>query len=123
MEQHDRITLAGMSFTGRHGVGEQEQAQLQPFVVTVEFPVDAAATARTDDIETTVDYAAVFECVREIVEEQSYNLIETLAESIAAQLLERFPIATVTVRLQKPNAPLPGAFDHVEIAIHRRRPE
>ena len=121
MEHRDRITLAGMSFTGRHGVLEHEQAGLQPFVVSVEFPVDAAATARTDDIGTTVDYSAVFESVREVVEERSYRLIETLAEAIAAELLGRFPIATVAVRLRKPNAPLPGAFEHVEIAIQRHR--
>lgn len=123
MDQHDRITLAGMSFTGRHGVLEAEQAEAQLFVVSVEFPVDAARTARTDDLDSTVDYAAVFECVREVVEERSYRLIETLAEAIAAELLERFPIGAVAVRLGKPKAPLPGAFDNVEISIQRRRAE
>lgn len=123
MEQHDRITLAGMTFVGRHGVLEAEQAEAQPFVVSVEFPVDAAATAQTDDLDTTVDYAAVFESVREVVEERSFRLIETLAETIAAELLERFPIATVGVRVGKPKAPLPGAFDHVEISIQRPRAE
>ena len=120
MDEPDRITLAGMSFTGRHGVLEHEQVDPQRFVVSVDFPVDAARTARSDDLSSTVDYAAVFECVREIVEERSYRLIETLAEAVASAVLERFPVSEVAVRLRKPEAPLPGSFEHVEISVRRR---
>ena len=115
----DRITLAGMTFSGRHGVLEGEQAEAQPFVVSVDFPVNAARAARADELGATIDYAAVFDCVRDVVENRSYRLIETLAEAIAAAVLERFAVSEVEVRLRKPRAPLPGVFDHVEITIRR----
>lgn len=118
-DRDDRITIEGMTFIGRHGVLEGEQAEGQPFVVSVDYPVDAAAAARSDELGSTVDYAAVFDCVREIVEERSYRLIERLAEAIAGELLARFPVADVRVRVRKPEAPLPGDFEHVEISIRR----
>ena len=121
MDRRDRITLAGMTFIGRHGVLDAEQTDAQPFVVTVSYPVDAARAARADDLDSTVDYSAVFDCVREVVEERSYRLIETLAEAIAAAVLERVPVSDVEVLLRKPEAPLPGTFDHVEISIRRSR--
>ena len=119
-EPLDRITLAGMSFSGRHGVLDVEQTEPQPFVVSVTFPVDAERVAFTDALGDTVDYAAVFESVRRVVEERSYRLIETLADSIASALLEYFSLPEVEVRVRKPKAPLPGAFEHVEISVVRR---
>ncbi len=119
----DRITLEGMTFTGRHGVLPDEQVEAQPFVVSVEFPVDARSAARDDTLASTVDYGVVFDAVREVVEQRSYRLIETLAEAVAAAVLERTAVTSVRVRLRKPKAPLPGAFDHVEIEIRRTADE
>ena len=122
MPNVDRLTLAGMVFQGRHGVLEHERAEAQRFVVDVEMSVDAAAAASDDDITRTVDYAAVFEAVRRVVEEESHRLIETLAEAIARALLVGFPLGEVEVRVRKPDAPLPGTFDYVEVAIRRSAP-
>ena len=115
----DRITVEGMTFTGRHGVLDDEREAAQPFVVSVEFPVDARRAARDDTLTSTVDYSVVFEAVREVVETRSYRLIETLAEAVATEVLERTGVPAVEVRLRKPKAPLPGAFEHVEIVIRR----
>ena len=122
MPNNDRLTLAGMVFEGRHGVLEQERTDAQRFVVDVEMSVDAAAAASHDDVSETVDYAAVFEAVRRVVEEESHRLIETLAEAIARDLLVSFPLGEVEVRVRKPDAPLPGPLDHVEVAIRRSAP-
>ena len=121
MASGDRLTLAGMVFHGRHGVLDEERREPQRFVVDVEMVVDAAAAAANDDLTATVDYAGVFECAREVVETESHRLIETLAERIATEVLSRLALEEVTVRVRKPDAPLPGPFDHVEIAIRRRR--
>ena len=118
----DRLTLAGMAFRGRHGVLEHERTDPQPFVVDVEMSIDAAAAASRDDLADTVDYAAVFDCVRRVVEDESHRLIETLAETIARELLVRFPLGEIEVRVRKPDATLPGPFDYVEVAVRRSGP-
>ncbi|MFN2484132.1 MAG: dihydroneopterin aldolase [Candidatus Limnocylindria bacterium] len=119
MPQADRLTLTGMVFRARHGVLPEEHVEPQRFVVDVELSVDAAAVAARDEVSAAVDYREVFEAVRGLVEDASHRLIETLAESIAGELLRRFPVEEVEVRVRKPDAPLPGPFDHVEIAIRR----
>ena len=117
----DRLTISGMTFMGRHGVLPEEEVESQRFVVDVDLAVDAQRAAEHDDLSATIDYAAVFDAVRGVIETESYRLIETLAETVAARLLETLPLTELEVRVRKPNAPLPGTFDHVEVAIRRRR--
>ncbi len=122
MAERDRLTLSGMVFHGRHGILEHERTDAQRFVVDVEMSVDAAAAASRDELAETVDYAVVFASVQRVVEEESHRLIETLAETIARELLVRFALREVEVRVRKPDAPLPGPFDYVEIAVRRSAP-
>ena len=115
----DRLTLAGMAFSGRHGVLPEEQAAAQPFLVSVELVLDTRSAAANDDLSATVDYRGVFDVVRDVVETRSYRLIETLADAVAAEILARFGVEEVEVRVRKPEAPLPGRLDYVEVAIRR----
>jgi dihydroneopterin aldolase len=69
-----------------------------------------------------VDYSLAFEIARRVVEEESFRLIEAIAERIAAELFAACDIDELEVRVRKPKAPLPGAFETVEAAIRRRRP-
>jgi dihydroneopterin aldolase len=120
----DRIVLTNMIFDGRHGVGEAERSTSQPFEVDVEVHLDTRPAGLADDLSRTVDYRDVFEICRSVVEGRSRQLIETLAESIAAEVLERSAPAGATevvVRIRKPQAPLPGRFDHAAVEITRRR--
>jgi dihydroneopterin aldolase len=117
----DRITLRGLRFLGRHGVELEERLEPQPFEVDVILRGDLSAAAASDDLADTVDYAAVFTLVGEVVEGRSYRLLEALAGAIADALLAAHPIEDVEVRVRKPKAPLPGAFDAVEVRLRRRR--
>jgi dihydroneopterin aldolase len=117
----DRIELAGLRFDGHHGVTEQERAMAQAFEVDVTLGVALAPAGEADDLALTIDYAAVYRQVREIVEATSFKLLEALAEAIAAELLAAHPIATeVEVRIHKPNVDLGGPVGRAGVAIHRR---
>jgi dihydroneopterin aldolase len=116
----DRIVLHDMVFAGRHGVLEREQREDQPFHVDVELGLDLGPAGVDDDLSRTVDYGAVFETCRTIVESTSFRLIEALAEAIAHELLADFPIDEVTVRVRKPNAPIDGTFAYAGVEISRR---
>jgi dihydroneopterin aldolase len=117
----DRITLRGMQFLGRHGVELEERLEPQPFEVDVILHVDLSAAAASDELADTIDYSAVFTQVGEIVEGRSYRLIEALAGAIADALLAAHPVNDVEVRVRKPKAPLPGAFETVEARLRRQR--
>ena len=117
----DRITLRGMRFMGRHGVNPEEQLTAQPFEVDLILRAGLSRPAATDELADTIDYSAAFRVVAEIVEDRSYRLIERLAAAIADAVLATFPIDDVEVRIRKPKAPLPGAFDTVEARLRRKR--
>ena len=118
----DRIELRGMRFMGRHGVHLEERMEPQPFEVDVVVEADLAAAQASDELTDTVDYAAIFDAVRDRVEADSFRLIEALAGAIAGDVLAAHPlVASVDVRVRKPNAPLPGSFDTVEATVRRGR--
>jgi len=117
----DRITLVGMRFMGRHGVSDQERREPQPFEVDLTLRLDLSRPARTDELANTVNYSTLFELARQVVEERSFHLLEALAGAIAEAVLAAHPVDDVEVRVRKPKAPLPGAFETVEVRIRRTR--
>lgn len=120
----DRLSLIGMRFEGRHGVRPDEKVAPQPFEVDVVLHADLSRAAERDDLAATVDYSAMFDLVRPIVELRSFDLIEALAGAIARAVLAATGpdmVSAVEVRVRKPEAPIDGAFETVEAAIVRRR--
>jgi len=118
----DRILLRGMVFYGYHGVNPEERALGQRFVVDVELERDLSPAGLSDDLSMTVNYAAVYRAVKEVVEGEACNLIEAVAERVAAALLSRFGPEAVRVRVRKPWAPVKGSvLDWVGVEIYRKR--
>jgi len=122
----DRLSLLGMRFQGRHGVLPDEKVNPQPFEVDLVLHVDLAEAAATDDLATTADYANLFDLVRAIVEGRSFDLIEALAGAIASAVLAAAGpdrVSSVEVRVRKPEAPIDGDFETVEVALVRGHPD
>ena len=122
----DRLSLLGMRFEARHGVHDWEKVTPQPFEVDLVLHADLSAAAERDDLEATADYGELHRVVRTVVERRSFDLIEALAGAIAEAALEATEasvVDAVEVRVRKPKAPIDGAFDTVEAALIRRRPE
>lgn len=118
----DRIVLRSMAFEGRHGVADEERSRPQPFEVDVEIGLDLAPAGLTDDLGRTADYGAVFEVARAIMETTSHRLLESLAETIAAAVLHRFPAADdVVVRVRKMRPPIDGPMAWAGVEIRRAR--
>jgi len=118
----DRIVLRAMIFEGRHGVLPEEKATPQPFEVDVELALDLRLAGESDDLAATVDYREAFEIARAVVEGPTRELIEALAESIAARLLGAFGpqgVGEVVVRVRKPAVLLPGPLEAAEVEIRR----
>jgi len=117
----DEITLTGLRVFGRHGVFEHERHDGQIFVVDATLSVSTAAAARSDDVADTVHYGEVAERIAAIVGGEPVNLIETLAQRIADELLTDQPVHTVAVTVHKPDAPIDLPFTDVSVTIRRSR--
>jgi 7,8-dihydroneopterin aldolase/epimerase/oxygenase len=117
----DKLRILGMIFHAYHGLGEEERENGQRFEADVELVLDVAKAAQTDRIKDTVDVREVYACVRNVVLNERFFLIEAVSQRIADTLLDTFHIKKVTVRIRKPFAPLGGLANGTEIEITRTR--
>jgi dihydroneopterin aldolase len=119
----DRICLSGMVFNGYHGTLAAERELGQAFVVDVDLYCDLRAAGLADDLSLTVDYGEVYRQAKAIVEGPPMRLTETVAERLAAAVLdEHRMVEAVRVRVAKPNVRLEGgvlAGSSVEIVRRR----
>lgn len=119
----DEILLEGMLFYGYHGVNPEEQTLGQRFVVDVSVSADLRDAGRTDDLETTISYSAIYKRIRPIVETERFQLLEALSETIAAAIFSDFALASaVTVTVRKPGVAIKGSIlDAAGVRIRRER--
>lgn len=117
----DKIIIKGLKVMACHGVLPKEQETPQPFVLDVTLDTDLRAAGQSDALTDSVSYADVALLVEQTVRESRAQLLERVAAQVAAQVLTRFPVQRVTVRLCKPQAPIPAAFDTVGVEITRTR--
>ncbi|CAM4487127.1 dihydroneopterin aldolase [Paenibacillus tarimensis] len=118
----DRMILKGMQFFGYHGVIPEENKLGQRFGVELELLLDLEQAANADDIDTTVNYAELYEVVKAVVEGPPSKLIEAVAGRIASAVLDTYTIINeVTVRVTKPHPPFDIHFDGVTVELRRKR--
>ncbi|GHF65655.1 dihydroneopterin aldolase [Deinococcus metalli] len=115
-----RVVLEGLEFHARHGVYDSEAVLGARFVVDAELHYDFAGLP--DELDRAVNYAAVYDAIRDEVTGRRHRLIEVLTDRIARRVLRDQPrLARVVVRVHKPFAPLPGVFRDVyaELSLER----
>ncbi|WP_039234676.1 dihydroneopterin aldolase [Bacillus thermotolerans] len=118
----DKIYVTGMKFYGYHGVFPEENRLGQRFIVDAVLTVPLQKAGRTDNLEDSVNYGEVYQVCQEIAEKKTFKLVESVAEQIAGALLERFPsISSCTIKVIKPDPPIPGHYDHVAVEVTRGR--
>jgi dihydroneopterin aldolase len=119
----DVIRLNNMVFYGYHGVSAAEKETGRRFEVDCELEADLASPGQSDSLKDTVDYVAVYQKIKDIVEGKAFSLIESLATAIADKVLEEFPVFRATIRVRKVVPPIAGTIDHIEIEVTRRQPD
>lgn len=123
MVSTDRITLKNMVFYGSHGVSPAERELGQRFEIDLTLHVNLRSAAAVDKLSATLNYGDVYRVVEQVATERVFNLLETLAQVIAKEVLCLFPADRVEVVVRKPRAPIRGTIDHVEVVIARNRDE
>ena len=118
----DRIRIEGIEFHGFHGVPEAERAIGHRYRVDLTLELDLRPAGLSDDLTLSVDYGAVAARVVEIGTGPSVQLVETLAERIAATVLAEHPLVqSLQVRVAKIHPPVPVQFAASAVEIHRAR--
>jgi dihydroneopterin aldolase len=117
----DKIILSGIEFYAYGGVSGAEKTVGQRYRANVELHADLSVAARTDSLADTINYAQVCTLVVETARERPFNLLESLAGRITARLLERFPIESATVQIQKLLPPVDAMVAYSAVEITRRR--
>jgi dihydroneopterin aldolase len=98
--------LSGLTAFGYHGNNPAERKLGQTFTADLEVILDTRAAAESDRLEDTLSYPVVERIAREILEGKPANLLETVAERIANEVLKQPRVLQVTVRISK-RPPLP----------------
>ncbi len=116
----DRINLHNMAFYGYHGNLMSENELGQRFFVDISISVDLTKPGQSDSVEDSVNYAEVYERTKTIVEGPPQRLIERVGSLIADDLMNAYTgIKGLSVTVRKPEAPIPGVLDYVEVVITR----
>ncbi|MGM0565038.1 MAG: dihydroneopterin aldolase [Pseudomonadota bacterium] len=103
------------------GIYDWEREIRQIVSLDLEMATDIARAARSDRIEDTLDYKAVAKRIIQFVRDSDFELVEKLAEAIAALVLAEFPTPWLRLKLGKPGA-VRGS-EEVGVVIERGRRE
>jgi dihydroneopterin aldolase len=117
----DRLSVLGLEAWGHHGVFDHERREGQVFRVDLTLGLDTRSAACSDDLQHTVDYGTLSTRVKEAIENDPVDLIETLAQRIADLCLEDERVAWTHVTVHKPDAPIEATFADVALTITRSR--
>ena len=95
------VEVEALELQGHHGVTDEERAAGQRFVFDLRLEVSDEALS--DRIEDAVDYREVVACVEEVSSGRRFSLLEALAAAVADEVVARFSIERVRVRVRKPD--------------------
>ena len=117
----DKLIIKEIEFIGHCGITEEERITGQRLSADIELSVDIAIAANSDRLQDSIDYVGVCNLIVSIGSEGKFNLLETLAERMAQEVLKKYNVSEILIRLRKysvPVAPIRGCF---EVEIRRKR--
>jgi D-erythro-7,8-dihydroneopterin triphosphate epimerase len=100
----DRIHIRDLSLRCIIGLYPEERKNKQDVIINVTMETDLRAAGKSDNLNDTVDYKTIKLAILDFVENSSFNLIESLAEGIAAICLKDKRVQSATVTIDKPGA-------------------
>lgn len=120
----DTIWIKGLELFAYHGVNPEEKRDGQTFLLDIAMKADLEQARHSDDLNDTVNYAAVRKTVQKVFTENRFDLIERAAQAVCdAVLAEHERVEEITLLLKKPEAPMNAKFEYVavELTVKRKR--
>mgnify|MGYP006300734843 FL=1 len=111
-----KLTIENAEFYAYHGVRDEEKKLGGKYQVDLDLYYDSTSAAINDNIQYAVNYEEAVFCIAEVISNESYNLIETIASEILNGVMEKFKaLQQATVRVRKLNVPMRRVVEHIEI--------
>lgn len=113
-----RILMKNMKFHSHIGVFPEEKKLGQ--AIEMDLTVDVEASPTSDQLEETVSYADFYPIIEEEVKTSRVDLIESLAQSILAQIRawdQKGQLSRVNLKIRKIGLPLDGVLDYVQVEM------
>ncbi len=98
----DKVFIRGLTVDTVIGVFEWEKKIRQPLIFNLEMAWDIRKAAATDDLSYALNYQAVTEFVEDFVQNNQFELLETLVDRLADQLRQKFNMPWLSIEVQKP---------------------
>ncbi|MDI1363195.1 dihydroneopterin aldolase [Methylotenera sp.] len=115
----DTIFLEQVKVQTKLGVPEWERMMPQTIILDIEIGYDLTNACQSDTIADTIDYGAVVRRIRETLTENSFKLVEALAEYLCQLILKEFGALSVKIKVAKPGI-LPG-LKALGVIVERNR--
>ncbi len=117
-----KIHLNEMVFYGYHGVAPEERVLGQRFIVDFTFETAIEHDQNIKFLEDTVDYTKVYAIIKNLLEQEKFQLLEVCANTILDEIFTDFSeIIWANVRIKKPSVPINGHLGSVEVDMERRK--
>lgn len=100
----DKIRISDIEVRAIIGTLPEERLTPQTVIISAELGGDFRAAGLADDFTLTFDYSEAERRISEFTERSSYQLLEALAEHLAAHLLELDHLQWVRLQIVKPGA-------------------
>lgn len=117
----DRIEIRGLRALGICGVLPDEQVRPQPLEVALDIDANLAPAGASDDLDDTIDYAAIIEAVEKVITRERFQLLERLASRIADVVLSDERVSAVEVVVRKLRPPVAQQVETTGVRIVRGR--
>lgn len=115
-----KIFIEQLEFVGRHGVYEEERREGRRFQVDLEVETDTLDAQRTDALSNTVDYRGLADIIVDVGREESFQLIERLAEEVLARVFDTFAgVEHARITIRKFASGVPGSPAAVGVTLER----
>ena len=100
----DRVFINSLEVLCTIGVYEWEKTIKQKLVFDLVLAFDNRPAAQDDNIDLALDYAVLSQRIVEFTQNHTFELIETMAEGVAAMILAEFNVPGLQLTLSKPGA-------------------
>ena len=112
------IVLKEVRFHAFHGVMPQERKVGADFLLSLRLGYDISKAMQTDDVADTLNYAEVYQLVKQEMEQPS-ALLEHVAGHIAQTLMQQFPaVKSIDLTLTKQNPPMGADCQGAGVELH-----
>jgi dihydroneopterin aldolase len=116
----DKLIITDLQFHGHCGITAAEQEIGQRLSLDLELYCDLQKVAASNNLLGHSDYSQVVSVLLEIGRKERFNLLESLAETLAQVLIKQFPVEEVKLRIKKLHPPVEAIQGYFGVEIKRR---